>query len=127
MQGSKHGNRGNGGAGEIGRDVLRDGGKAEDVDVQHLAGALRRFEILAGVVPQTEVKAFAGRGLPDDVGVAFELVADRRPDEIRPVRVKPFLHHEIDVTEVDITKVDRDLLGVGSLGAQLAHIIGHEI
>jgi poly(hydroxyalkanoate) depolymerase family esterase len=31
MEGSEHGNRGDGGAGEIGRDVLRDGGKTEHV------------------------------------------------------------------------------------------------
>src|SRR6202035_5767765 len=45
MQGSEHGNRGDGGASEIGRDVLRDGGKTEHVDMQHLAGLPRRFEI----------------------------------------------------------------------------------
>ena len=56
--------------------------------------------------------------------MAFELVADRRPDEIRPVRIEPFLHHEIDVTEVDIAKVDRDLLGIGGLKSLLAHIVG---
>jgi hypothetical protein len=55
MQGSEHGNRGNGGAGEIGRDILRDAGEAEDVDVQHLAGLPRSFKIRASIVPQTEV------------------------------------------------------------------------
>jgi hypothetical protein len=56
--------------------------------------------------------------------VAFELVADGRPDEIRAVRIEPFLHHQIDVTEVDIAKVDRDLLGIRDPGSQ--HIVGHE-
>ena len=93
--------------------------------MQHLAGALRRFEILAAVIAQPEVQALPDRGLLDDVRVAFELVADSRPDEIGPVRIEPFLHHEIDVTEVDIAKVDRDLLGVGGPGSQLAHVIGH--
>lgn len=51
MQGSEHGNRSNGGAGELGRDILRDADKTEDIDVQHLAGLPRRFEIGAGVVP----------------------------------------------------------------------------
>ena len=88
MQGSEHRNRGNGGEGEIGRDILRYAGKAEDVDVQHLAGLPRRFEIRSGVVPQTKVKAFAGRGLLDHVGVTFELIADRRSDEIGAVRIK---------------------------------------
>ena len=47
MQGPQHRD-----AGQLGSDVLGDGGQAEHVDVQHLAGALRRFEILAAVVPQ---------------------------------------------------------------------------
>jgi hypothetical protein len=100
--------------------------KAQNIDLQHLAGAARRFEILAGVISQTEVQALPSRGLLDDVRVAFELVPNGRPDEIRPVRIEPFLHHEIDVTEVDIAKVDRDLLSVGGLGSQLAHISSHE-
>jgi hypothetical protein len=52
VEGPKHRNRGNGGAGQIGRDVLGDGRETQHIDVQHLAGALRRFEILAAVVPQ---------------------------------------------------------------------------
>ena len=91
-----------------GSDVLGDGGQAEDVDVQHLAGALRSFEILAAVIPQPEVQTLSGCRLLDDVCVAFELVADGRPDEIGPVRVERFPHHEIDVTEVDVAKVDRN-------------------
>ena len=56
----------------------------------------------------------------------FELVADRRPDEIGSIGIEAFLHHEIDLTEVDIAKIDRDLLGIGGPGSQLAHIIGHQ-
>ena len=89
--------------------------RPKNVDVQHLAGAPRRFEILAAVIPQPEVQALSDRGLLDDVCVTFELVADGRPDEIGPVRIEPFLHHQIDVTEVDIAKIDRDFLGVGGL------------
>jgi hypothetical protein len=57
--------------------------------------------------------------------VTFELVADRRPDEIGPVRIESFLHHQIDLTEVDIAKVDRDFLGLRGLEPQLAYIVGH--
>jgi hypothetical protein len=106
---------------------MGDGCETQHVDMQHLAGALRCFEILAGVISQTEDQALSGRGSPDDVRVAFELIPDGRPDEIRPIRLEPFLHHEIDLTEIDIAKVDRDLLGVGDLGSQLAHVISHEI
>ena len=60
MQGPQHRDRGDGGAGKLGRDVLGDGGKAENVDVQHLAGSLRRFEILAAVIPQPEVQSSFG-------------------------------------------------------------------
>jgi hypothetical protein len=45
MQGPQYRDRGDGGAGQIGSDVLGNGCQAEHVDVQHLAGALRRFEI----------------------------------------------------------------------------------
>src|SRR5260370_42537478 len=127
MKGAQRRDRGDGGAGQLGSDVLGDGRETQHVDVQHLAGAPRCFEILAGVISQPEVQALPGRGLPDDVRVAFELVPDGRPDEIRPVRIEPLLHHEIDVAEVDIAKVARDLLGVGGLGSQSAHIIRHEI
>src|SRR5690348_15308656 len=78
-------------------------------------------------MPQTEVQTAPGRRLLDDIHVPFELVADRRPDEIRPVRIEPFLHHQIDLTEVDIAKVDRDFLGIWDLWAQLAHIVSHNI
>jgi hypothetical protein len=57
--------------------------------MQRLAGALHRFEIGAAVIPEPEVQAFSDGRLLDDVCVAFELVADRRPDEIRAVRIEP--------------------------------------
>ena len=60
MKGPEHRDRGNGGAGELGRDVLGDGRQAQNVDVQHLAGAPRRFEILAAVIPQPEVQSSFG-------------------------------------------------------------------
>ena len=47
MKGPQHRDRGNGGARQIGRDVCGDGREPQNVDVQHLAGATQRFEILA--------------------------------------------------------------------------------
>jgi hypothetical protein len=67
---------------------LLDAGKTEDIDVQHLAGLPRRFEIGAGIVPQTEVQAFARRGLLDHVGVTLQLIADCRSDEVSAVRIE---------------------------------------
>ena len=57
MEGPQHGDRGNGGAGQIGRDVLSYGREAKNIDVQHLAGAPRRFEILAAVISKPKVQA----------------------------------------------------------------------
>ena len=58
MKGAQHGDRGDGGAGKLGRDVLGDGRQAKNIDVQHLAGALRRFEILAAVISQPRSRLF---------------------------------------------------------------------
>ena len=125
MEGSEHGNRADGGAGEIGRDVLRDTGKSKHIDVQHLAGSLRRFEIRARVIPEAEIQAFTGGRLLDDVGVTLELIADRRPDEIRAVRVEPVLHHQIDVAQVDEAEINSDLFGFRRLRPQYLNVRGH--
>ena len=79
--------------GKVGRDVLRDTGQAQNIDVQHLAGSPRRFEILAAVMPQPEVQTLSSGGLLDYFCVTFELVADCRPNEIGTVGVEAFLHH----------------------------------
>jgi hypothetical protein len=76
MQSTQHGDRGDRGAGKVGRDVLRDTGQPQNIDVQHLTGSPRPFEILAAVIPQAEVQTLSSRGLLDDVYVTFELVAD---------------------------------------------------
>ena len=95
------------------------------MDLQHFSGSTRHFEIFAAVVPQTEVQTLANRGMPDHVGVAFELIADCGSNEIGPVRVETLLHHEVDLPEVDVTEIDRDLLAVG-LWAELMYL-GHNI
>src|SRR5258708_18006000 len=125
MEGSEHRHRSDGGAGQIGRDVLGDGRQAENVDVQHLAGASCRLEIFAAVVPQPKVKALSDRRLLYDVRVPLELVADGRSDEIGTVGIESLLHHQIDLTQVDVTEVDGDLLGVGRFWPQVAHIVSH--
>src|SRR5215208_6040939 len=122
MQCAQHRDRGNGGASKLGRDILRDAGKAQNIDVQHLAGALHRFEIVAAVVSQSEVQTFPGRRLPYDVGMTFELIPDRRTDEIGTVRVEPFLNHQIDVTKIDKAKIDRDFFCFGRLGSKFPYI-----
>lgn len=69
VQGSQHGDRGNRGASEFGRHVWGDGGKAQNIDVQHFTGPPRRIEILAAVVPKPEVQTLSDRGLLDHVGM----------------------------------------------------------
>ncbi|MET4155681.1 hypothetical protein ABIC05_008045 [Bradyrhizobium sp. RT7a] len=125
MEGSEHGNRADSCAGEFGRDVLRDAGKAKHIDVQHLAGSLRRFEIRARVIPEAEIQAFAGGRLLDHVGVTLELIADRRPDEIRAIRIEPVIHHQIDVAQVDEAEIDGDLFGFRRLRPQFLNIRRH--
>ena len=89
MQRPQYRDRGNGGASKLWRDVLGDSRQTKHVDVQLLAGSTRRFEILAAEISKPEVQALPGRGVLDDICMAFELVADGRPDEIGPVRVNP--------------------------------------
>src|SRR6202040_1919667 len=104
-----------------------DAGKAQHMDLQHLSGSTRRFEIFAAVVPQTEVQTLADRRLLDHVGVAFELIADCGSNEIGPVRVETLLHHEVNLPEVDVAEVDRDLLAVTGLWAELMYDLGHPL
>ena len=51
-----------------------------------------------------------------------ELISDRGPNEVTPVRVEPLLHQEIDPTQIHVPKVDRDLFIVGRLVANMCDI-----
>jgi hypothetical protein len=95
------------------------------VDLQHVSGSAHRLEILTAVVPQTEVQTLAGRGLPDHLGVAFELIADCGSNEIGPVRVKALLYHQVDLPEVDVAEIDRDLLAVTEPWTELMYVLNH--
>jgi hypothetical protein len=91
-QSSQHDDRLDRGAGKLGRDVMGNAGKTQHMDVERLAGCAHSFEILAAVVPQTEVQALAGyRPLHHCVGMSLELVADRGADEVGAVRIEPLL------------------------------------
>src|SRR5204862_5402483 len=48
------------------------------------------------------------------------LVADRRADQVRAIRVEAFLHEQVDLAEVDDAEVDRELLGFADACAELA-------
>src|SRR5690242_15924274 len=49
MQCSEHGDRSDGGEGKVGRNIVRDAGKAQNIDVQHLTGFTGRFKISARI------------------------------------------------------------------------------
>src|SRR5262245_49227080 len=125
MQRPQHADRANSGASKLGRDVLVDAGKAQDVYVQHLTGAPHSFEILAAEVPQTKIQTASGRGLLRYIRMTFELVADCGSNEIGTVGVKPFPHHQVDVTEIDIAEIDRDFFAVSGFWPEFADIAGH--
>src|SRR5712671_3835091 len=127
VQRSQHDNRSDCGASKLRRDIRSDTGEAQHMHVQHLSSYTRRLEVLAVVVPQTQVQIFSHRGLLDHVGVAFELVTYCGSNEIGPVRVKALLYHQIDMTEIDVAEVDRDLLCVTGLCPQLVYIFRHPI
>ena len=125
MQGSEHLDRGDGGAGQLGRDVLGDGGQPEHSDVQRLPGSLRGFQIFAAVMAQAQFDAFSRDGLLGCLRMSLDLVANGGADEVGAIDLEPLLHEKIDMAQIDISKVDRDLLGVGRLAAKLIDIVGH--
>src|SRR5260370_38825182 len=63
VQRSQHDDRGDRGASKFGRDIEGDSGEAEHLDVQRLSSQTTRFEIVAAVVPLTEVQTLSGRVL----------------------------------------------------------------
>jgi hypothetical protein len=75
-------------------------------------------------MPQSEVQTLPDCGPLHHVGVAFEQTADCGPNEVGPVRIETFLHHEVDLPEVDVAEIDRDLFAVSGLWAELMHL-GH--
>ena len=95
------------------------------MDLQHFTGATRRFEIFATVVPQAEIQALPDRRLLDHFGVSFELIADCGSDEIGPIRVKAFLHHQVDLPEVDVAEIDCNFLAVTGFWAELVYVRSH--
>ena len=64
-------------------------------------------------------------GCPDRILMAIEMIADGSPNKVGSVRVKTFLHKEIDLTQIYVTQVDRDFLAVASFSSKLTYIIGH--
>lgn len=125
VQRSQHLNRGNGGAGEFGRDIIRDADKAKDMDLERPTCRADVLQILAREGPKAEIQSFASNRLFGRIGMPFKLIADRGSDEVGTICVKRFRNQQIDVAEVDISQVDRDLLGVLWLSIHLVKHSGH--
>jgi hypothetical protein len=53
-----------------------------------------------------------------------KLVANRRSDQVGPVRIKAFLDQQIDLPEIDGTEVDRDFFRVAAFGANRVECCG---
>lgn len=99
---------------QLRRDVGCDGEEADDIDVQLLAGGFDPIKIFARVVPQAEIERVSGDALLDDVSVPIELVADGSPNEVRPVRIEPFTHHQVDLAKIDEPKIDGNFFRIGA-------------
>ena len=85
MQCPEDSHRSDSGASQFGSYVWCDSGESQHIDFEHFSGAECRFKILSGEVPQAEIKTFSRRGLFDDVRMAFELIADRRSNEVSSI------------------------------------------
>ena len=85
---------------------------AHELTPERPAYTVETLEHFRRQMPEAELHFFPDYCLLDCVSVPFELIADGRADEVGAVRVKPFLNHQINVTEIDMTEVDRDLLAV---------------
>ena len=116
MQRAEDGDRFDGRPGEIGRHVVGDDHQPETANFEPLTRCLNCFEVLAGEGPQAQFEGQARSRLLRRVGMGRELVADRRSDEVRAVRIEAVPHQKIDRSQIDESEVDGQLLAVRWLG-----------
>src|SRR5580698_3700851 len=100
-------------------------GEAKYLDVKRLAGGQHRFEVSPCVASESQLKLVAGDRCLDRILMTVQLIPNGSPNEVGSVRVKAFLHKEIDLTQVNTAQIDRDFLTVGSLRSKLAYIVDH--
>src|SRR5271165_6017481 len=110
---------------EFRRDVVIDGRKPEDLDVEPAALRLHRLQLFAADASEAEFKGVPHDRLLDRVRVGGELVADRRADEVGAIGIESFAHQEIDMSEVDEAEVDRDLLALALPFSQSVNFSRH--
>ena len=97
---------------EFGRDVLGDGGQAENAQLHHGPRCSELLEVATAVVLAAERQLAPGHGSVHRARPTLKLAPDRRAYEIRPIREEALVHEEIDLTQIDQPDVDRDLLAL---------------
>lgn len=112
VKGAEHLDRFDGGDCELGCYVVGDARQAHDLDVQHLPGSARPFEIGASDMLQAEHERAARDRSLHLVRVQRQLIPDGGPDDVGTVGVEAFLDEEVDLAEIDDTEVDGELLGL---------------
>src|SRR4051794_25186653 len=79
------------------------------MDLQLFAGVLCPLEIVAAEMLQPEHERAASDCLFYLLCMDRQLIADRRADEVRAVRIKTFAHQQVDLPEIDHAEIDRQL------------------
>lgn len=99
---------------ELGTNVCCDTCQPDDPNIHGIAGVPYGFELLSAVIVQAQVEIFSAYRLLQHLTMFLELIANRRTNEIRSVRIETVGDCQIDVTEIHKSEVDRDLLGLGN-------------
>lgn len=102
----------NRGSSEFGGYVGRNSGEPENANIDTASSGSHRFKLFSAVMLQAEIEVLATRRPLEDIGVSFELIANRGADEIGAVGKKALAHQQIDLTEVDEAKINRNFLRV---------------
>src|SRR5690348_15865019 len=97
------------------------------MNAQLFSSVTRRLKIFTAVVPQTQIQILSNGGPLDHLRVTLQLIADRRPTEIGPIRIEALPHHEIDLAEVDVAHIEPDIFGIAGLWAQFPHVVRHRV
>lgn len=112
VQGAEDVHRFDSGSREFGRDIVRNAGEAEHLNVQRFTVCADCFESRAREILQSQYECPARDRVFHDVRVDRELVPDGGADEIGTVRVEPLLHQQIDLAQVDEAEVKREFFGL---------------
>src|SRR6185312_6364269 len=99
-------------AGKIDGNVGCNHCQAENLDMKRFTGGTDRLELLPAVMTKTEIEFMSNDRPLHRIGVAIELVSDRRPDQVGPIGIEALTYQQIDLTQVDITQVNRDLFAI---------------